>query len=644
MLSSAAAQRGTRQPRRVLVVGPVPPPLHGVTVMTAALLEGGAGPDLELIHFDTSDHRSIENVGTYDVRNVALALRHVARFTQTLRKTRPDLVYLPLSQALAGFTRDAMFLLAARLFSVPVVAHAYGAQHQTFYRRMPAVVQSILRFSMARVHLIVVLAESLRSQFDGWATPPGGIAVVPNGVRDEWPGGPPQRTPHEGGTVLTHGALIPQKGFLDVLDAVPIVLEAVPATRFVLAGQPVWDEATTAHARAALRRPGVEAATTFAGAVGEDELRRLLETADVVVFAPRWDEGQSLVVIEAMSAGLPVVVTASGGLAETVRDGVEAIVVPRQDPAAIAAAVTTLLRDPALRECMGRAARARYKSLYTLEAWVARMRHVLKLAADGDARSGCARDGSHRRFVPAQDSSRASATAPAKITRPTVAWFSAYAAAFDQQYESSPLFLERIDVWNALLREWCRPGCRVLDAGCGSGALTVAAARTAGEVIAADPSREMLDICARRSESLGITNCIPVHCRIEELGSAGLGLFDVVLCSSVLEYVDDLPACLAVLGELLRPGGTLIASLPNPGSAVRGAERMSYATIRRPRYYGLIRNAPSTGEMAALLRATGFELLSSRLFGIPRALRPLSGPVFPERRVATMIAYVAGRQ
>lgn len=382
MLTGAAGRR-PGHPRRVLVVGPVPPPLHGVTVMTAALLEGAADPDLELIHLDTSDHRSIDNVGLFDVRNVVLALCHVARFARTLRGARPDLVYLPLSQALAGFTRDAAFLVTARLFSVPVVAHAYGAQHQAFYRRMPAVVQSLLRFSMARVCVIVVLAESLRSQFEGWATPTGGVTVVPNGIRDEWPGGPPPRAPHEGGTVLTHGALIPQKGLLDVLDAAPMVLEALPATRFVLAGQPVWDEATTAHVRAALRRPGVEAATTFAGAVGQDELRRLLEAADVAVFAPRWDEGQSLVVLEAMSAGLPVVATASGGLAETVRDGVEAFAVPRQDPKAVAAAIVRLLRDPALRESMGRAARERYESRYTLERWVARMKAILERAAAG---------------------------------------------------------------------------------------------------------------------------------------------------------------------------------------------------------------------------------------------------------------------
>jgi glycosyltransferase involved in cell wall biosynthesis len=378
-LTADARRTSSRRPR-ILVVGPVPPPLHGVTVMTAALLEGAVGTGLEMIHFDTSDHRSINNVGTFDFRNTGLALRHIARFARVLWETHPDLVYLPLSQGLAGFTRDAAFLVTARLFSIRAVAHAHGAQYQTFYRRMPAAARGLMRFCMARVYLVIVLAESLRGQFDGWAAPPGGVVVVPNGVRDEWPGGPPRHTLQEGATVLVLGALIPQKGFLDLLDAAPIVLSAVPGARFVFAGEPVWDATTAAHVNAALSRSSVAEATTFAGAVGLAERRRLLETADIVVFAPRWDEGQGLVALEAMSAGLPLVATTSGGLAETVRDGVEAIVVPRHDPQAIAAAVTTLLQDPGLRASMGQAARERYENEYTLDGWVLRMRALFETA------------------------------------------------------------------------------------------------------------------------------------------------------------------------------------------------------------------------------------------------------------------------
>jgi 2-polyprenyl-3-methyl-5-hydroxy-6-metoxy-1,4-benzoquinol methylase len=239
--------------------------------------------------------------------------------------------------------------------------------------------------------------------------------------------------------------------------------------------------------------------------------------------------------------------------------------------------------------------------------------------------------------------SRRNAAARSKVTQSAVDWFSAGAATFDRQYRGSTHFSERVAVWNALIREWCPPGGRVLDAGCGSGVLAAACAQTAGEVVAAEPSREMLDICARRCDSLGITNCVRIQCRIEELGSAGLGQFDLSLCSSVLEYVDSLPTCLAVFCELLRPNGTLIASLPNPASGRRAVERLSYGVLRRPRYFGFVRNAPSTDEMDALLSASGFALLDTHYVGVPRTLRRPSRLPFVARRVATMIVYVARR-
>lgn len=345
--------------------------------MTAALLDVMLDTGWEVVHVDTSDPRSVDNIGKFDLGNVVLALRHAGDFLRMLFRTRPDVVYVPLSQGVAGFARDALFLFAARLSAARVVVHAHGGQYQEFYRRMPTLVRAIMRLSLARVHLIIVLADGQRRQFDGWAPRSTKVEVIPNGVRDEWPTAAPRRPPHEGGTVMFLGNLLPEKGFTDVLDAVPTVLRNVPAARFVFAGQAAWDVATAAHVSARLLHPGMEGVTAFPGVVWAAERHHLLETADVLVFPPRWNEGQGLVALEAMSATLPLVTTTSGGLSETVRDGVEAIIVPKHDPEAIGAAVTRLLQDPALRARMGAAARVRFVREYTLERWGSRMLEAL---------------------------------------------------------------------------------------------------------------------------------------------------------------------------------------------------------------------------------------------------------------------------
>jgi glycogen synthase len=81
-----------------------------------------------------------------------------------------------------------------------------------------------------------------------------------------------------------------------------------------------------------------------------------------VLFPVRWEEPWGLVPLEAMAAGRPVVATATGGAAEYLRDGENALVVPPDDPVALAAAVRRL-EDEGLRARLvagGRATAARY--------------------------------------------------------------------------------------------------------------------------------------------------------------------------------------------------------------------------------------------------------------------------------------------
>ncbi len=81
----------------------------------------------------------------------------------------------------------------------------------------------------------------------------------------------------------------------------------------------------------------------------------LLAAADVVVVSSRW-EARSLVVQEAMRAGVPVVSTAVGGVPELV--GEAALLVPYGDAAALAAAVRELLADPTRHAALAEAGRA----------------------------------------------------------------------------------------------------------------------------------------------------------------------------------------------------------------------------------------------------------------------------------------------
>ncbi|MGW7441910.1 glycosyltransferase family 4 protein [Kitasatospora sp. NPDC054795] len=139
--------------------------------------------------------------------------------------------------------------------------------------------------------------------------------------------------------VLAVGRLVPQKAFGVLLDATRELSALDPEPLVLLAGD--GPEAGVLRERTAAEKLPVRLLGY------RTDVPDLLAAADVVVIPSRW-EARSLVVQEAMRAGVPVVATAVGGIPELVGDA--AVLVPSGDPAALGRAVRAVLADPARRE------------------------------------------------------------------------------------------------------------------------------------------------------------------------------------------------------------------------------------------------------------------------------------------------------
>jgi glycosyltransferase involved in cell wall biosynthesis len=108
---------------------------------------------------------------------------------------------------------------------------------------------------------------------------------------------------------------------------------------------------------------------------GVKNLREYLSTADIFILPSR-SEGFSNAIVEAMAASLPIVATDVGGNTEAVNDGVSGLIVPSEDPAALAAAITQLLSDPPKAREMGAAGKKLASEKFTTDA----MMHQITLA------------------------------------------------------------------------------------------------------------------------------------------------------------------------------------------------------------------------------------------------------------------------
>lgn len=170
---------------------------------------------------------------------------------------------------------------------------------------------------------------------------PPGWSVLPPGV--PLPDAPAPERPW-GGRLLCLGRLDPRKGVDVVVDALTRLPDDVRLS--VVGG---GDPAVAAELRERAARAGTGHRLTLRPAVAREALPGLLAEHDALVFPVRWSEPYGLVPLEAMSLGRPVVSTTVGGQAEYLEDGENALTVPIDDPAAVAAAVGRLAVDPALR-------------------------------------------------------------------------------------------------------------------------------------------------------------------------------------------------------------------------------------------------------------------------------------------------------
>lgn len=141
--------------------------------------------------------------------------------------------------------------------------------------------------------------------------------------------------------------LIPKKGLLTTLKALPAVVEKWPRLKFVIAGTGPDEK----RLREAIAAAGLETNVELLGWIDQDQLREELARAHVFLHPSELtdtedQEGVPNSMVEAMAAGLPVIGTMHGGIPEAVTDGIDGYLVPEKDPQALASAILRLLGDP----------------------------------------------------------------------------------------------------------------------------------------------------------------------------------------------------------------------------------------------------------------------------------------------------------
>jgi glycosyltransferase involved in cell wall biosynthesis len=265
--------------------------------------------------------------------------------TRSLRATRPDLVHLNL----ATVTNNRHLVGGAVALRLPVVATLHlvaPLQSRVQIRTLGPLYRRVRRF--------IAVSQETRSQLSEFGVRPDVVVVVPNGVR---PRAPVARRANSRVRVGAVGRLTEQKGFDVLVDAVRLLGPNGESLEVVVAGE------GPDHAALVSRAEGTP--VEFCGFV--EDITRFLDGLDVFCLPSRY-EGLPFALLEAMMAGLPCIASGVGDVSSAL--GSAGIVVPPEDPTALAEALRALTSSPTRRGELGAAAHERALARNTTERMV----------------------------------------------------------------------------------------------------------------------------------------------------------------------------------------------------------------------------------------------------------------------------------
>ena len=363
-----------------MMVGVLPPPIHGQSIATQALFEADFSP-IKKVLIPIRSSKTLNSVGKFSFSKVSGLIALVAKAWVAWFRHRPSILYYTAgSGAWIPFTRDVVFLSLCRPLFKRTLIHYHSGNLQEFVEKTR--LRSLLgRLAYGRGAWTLRLGPHCPAP----DYPENRVFELPNGLD-----APPisnSKGSSEEFRILFLGNLFREKGVLDLIDAVGKMALSYPTKiRLSLVGSWPSDDAKREIEDKITTLPPNVHCPDPRPAFGQEKWQMLGEH-DVLVFPSYYSsENLPLVIIEAMAASLPVVATYWRGIRSLVEDGQTGFLTPISDPNAIADALLKLADSPGLSIELGRNARRKYEGFFTLDHFLFNIKTLLREASGSSDR------------------------------------------------------------------------------------------------------------------------------------------------------------------------------------------------------------------------------------------------------------------
>lgn len=224
-------------------------------------------------------------------------------------------------------------LLSMPIHNLPFVITIHGSD--VFKTKNIAFVSSIVGLALRKANMVIAVSEELKKAAEGFGVNKNNIVVVSNGVNlEKFPVG---ALKDRRKNILFVGSLIKRKGIIYLLQAMAQIHKSDSEAKLLLVGE--GDEEATLHDF--VNQNGLDDSVEFLGLQSQENVAKLMREARVFVL-PSVEEGQGVVLIEALASGTPCIGSRVGGIPDVITEDVGELVDP-EDTEGLVIAITKFL-------------------------------------------------------------------------------------------------------------------------------------------------------------------------------------------------------------------------------------------------------------------------------------------------------------
>lgn len=353
---------GKIKKKNLVFIGPLPPPILGESIALKSLYDARRLHEEFNVKKINLNRKNFENPGGLSVEKIVTDSLAIIRSLFFTLQSKEPIIYISISQTKLGLLRDCMIIHLCKMFrKSKVVVHLHGNNLGATIDATSGFIHKFIVGSLRKVDIGIVLGSKLSGNYKGLVDR---VEVVSNGIpldfikKEELEG----RESNDNVSLLYLSNLMVEKGYVELVKAVASLVAEGQSVKLDLVGA-IQNENEFQKVKKFIETNNLEESIQYHGVKKGEEKKQFFLKSDLMVLPTKYKvEGQPMSIIEGMAAGLPIISSDRGIIAEMI-EGCGVLVEPSVED--LKKAIKQLAFNTEERLRLGKMSRETFENFYT---------------------------------------------------------------------------------------------------------------------------------------------------------------------------------------------------------------------------------------------------------------------------------------